>query len=277
MVQLREDMESRYVTVEGPDGPFRWRVHSWAGAGEPVLFLHGFTGTGLDVEGIATGLGEGQAVIAPDLPGHGRTEFLSNRGGAWVECLYSLLKAMNLSRVHLCGYSMGGRLAMRLARAIPACISTLTLLSCFPGIRDEAARVERRRWDLAVGENALRMGAITFAKHWEGLPLLKIYRPGLLSRRVSERREKQNPAGLNHALEEFGSGVVPPCWERLHELEMPTVLLAGQFDSRYCDFMQEMAVEVGEFHVLEGAGHCLHLDSAMDVARLIPNQEDRET
>ena len=52
-------------------GAMTWTVRV-GGRGRPVLFLHGFTGSGLSWAGIA-GLGSRVRAIVPDLPGHGGT------------------------------------------------------------------------------------------------------------------------------------------------------------------------------------------------------------
>jgi 2-succinyl-6-hydroxy-2,4-cyclohexadiene-1-carboxylate synthase len=52
-------------------GRMTWTVRV-AGHGRPVLFLHGFSGSGLSWAGIA-GLGRVVRAIVPDLPGHGGT------------------------------------------------------------------------------------------------------------------------------------------------------------------------------------------------------------
>lgn len=56
-----------------------WTVRV-AGRGQPVLFLHGFSGSGLSWAGIA-GLGERFRAIVPDLPGHGGTGWEATAAG----------------------------------------------------------------------------------------------------------------------------------------------------------------------------------------------------
>jgi len=276
-MKIREDKEYRIVTTQSLKSSMSWRVHSWGKSGSPVLFFHGFTGTGEDAEGIASSMGNGHPVIAPDLPGHGGTDCMPEDGEGWVASMMSLMEVLDLTGVHLCGYSMGGRLAMRLALRVPERISTLTLLSCFPGIRDEDSRSERRRWDLAVGADAVRLGAIQFAEHWESLPLLKVYQPGLLSQRVAARRRAQRPEFLRRGLRDFGSGSVAPCWDELPRLKTPVRLIAGEYDLKYRELMEEMTSHVGTLHIVAGAGHCVHLDAPREVARLLEELEDQRS
>jgi len=50
--------------------------------GQPVLFLHGFSGSGLSWAGL-TGLGSRFRVIVPDLPGHGRDRRGAGQAGSF--------------------------------------------------------------------------------------------------------------------------------------------------------------------------------------------------
>jgi len=106
------------------------------GRGPAVLCLHGFTGTPYEVAPLARALaGAGFSVSAPLLAGHGDSA-KTLAATHWQDWLASAEQA--LDRLHgavgdvplsLVGFSMGGLLALRLARLRPRNISALVIMS----------------------------------------------------------------------------------------------------------------------------------------------------
>ena len=113
------------------------------GDGPAVLCLHGFTGTPYEVAPLARGLANaGFFVSAPMLAGHGEspTILAATRWQDWLgsaEAALERLRAASGERpVALAGFSMGGLLALRLARLHPKGISALGLMSVPLRLRD---------------------------------------------------------------------------------------------------------------------------------------------
>jgi len=101
-----------------------------------VLCLHGITGTPWEVRPIAEAFGRlGCSVEAPMLAGHGGTlaELAHTRWPDWLASAEAALSRMEERAgggpVAICGFSMGGLLALRLARLYPARISALAVMS----------------------------------------------------------------------------------------------------------------------------------------------------
>jgi len=115
------------------------------GSGEPLLFLHGFTGCGGDWRFIGDGLAAGRQVIAPDLRGHGRSTnpapaFLFREAARDVR---ELLRSLGLSRVKAIGISGGGITLMHLALLDPSSVESMILVSAPPYFPDEARAIMR--------------------------------------------------------------------------------------------------------------------------------------
>lgn len=106
----------RYVPVGG----WRTRVLE-AGAGEPLVLMHG---TGGHLEAYAHNIGalaEHFRVIAYDYPGHGYTTHAASglELPVYVAHLDGLLDALEIGRAHLSGESLGGWIAIKYAAAHP--------------------------------------------------------------------------------------------------------------------------------------------------------------
>ena len=89
--------------------------------GTPILLLHGWAISAyLWRHNIAALAGAGFRVHAPDLPGHGLSDAPLAKGSYTLEALAddlgALLDALKLERVPVVAQSMGGRIALELAR-----------------------------------------------------------------------------------------------------------------------------------------------------------------
>ena len=101
-----------------------------------VLCLHGVTGTPFELRPLAEALGRvGCTVSAPLLAGHGST-WAALAATGWPDWQRSAEKALDdlyarVGRrpVAVCGFSMGGLLALRLARLHPERVSALVVMS----------------------------------------------------------------------------------------------------------------------------------------------------
>ncbi len=110
--------------------------HHGGDTGRAVLCLHGFTGTPFEVRPLAEGLAHlGYTVGAPLLAGHGESpEALAKTGWrdwlASAEAAFDALRAEAGGRpVAIAGFSMGGLLALELARTRGADVAALALLA----------------------------------------------------------------------------------------------------------------------------------------------------
>jgi pimeloyl-ACP methyl ester carboxylesterase len=89
-----------------------------AGRGEPVLLLHGIGTSRGDFTALAGRLAAEHDVLALDLPGHGGSPPLDRpqTPAAIADAVASELGARGLGTVHVVGNSLGGRIALELAR-----------------------------------------------------------------------------------------------------------------------------------------------------------------
>jgi 2-succinyl-6-hydroxy-2,4-cyclohexadiene-1-carboxylate synthase len=168
------------------------------------------------------------------------------------------------------GYSMGGRLCLRLALDRPDLVRGLVLVSASPGIADPAERADRRAADEELAASIERDGVDTFLERWLAQPLFATVPRGAAG--VEDRAAGNTVASLTHALRVLGQGTQEPLWERLGELSMPVLPVAGAFDAKYRDIAQRMASAIGpdtRAAVVPNAGHAIHLEQPAVLAQLL--------
>ncbi len=109
---------------------------SMAGDARGVLCLHGITGTPFEIRPLAEALGaKGCTVIAPQLAGHCGTlgDLAESTWRDWLQsaeqAFDELCRRVGGGPVAICGFSMGGLLALRLARLYPERVSALAVMS----------------------------------------------------------------------------------------------------------------------------------------------------
>jgi 2-succinyl-6-hydroxy-2,4-cyclohexadiene-1-carboxylate synthase len=129
------------------------------------------------------------------------------------------------------GYSMGGRLCLRLALDRPEVVSALALVSASPGIDDPAERDARRASDEALALDIEARGVEPFLRDWLAQPLFATLDRS--SARLGERAAAHTAADLAGALRLLGTGTQEPLWHRLADLHVPLALVTGRADAKF--------------------------------------------
>src|SRR5919198_622226 len=92
-----------------------------------VVLLHGFAGTGRAWDAVIARLdAERYNALAPDLRGHGAAR---DARPISFDAVAADVLAAAPARFVLCGYSMGGRIALHVARRAPARVERLVLVA----------------------------------------------------------------------------------------------------------------------------------------------------
>jgi 2-succinyl-6-hydroxy-2,4-cyclohexadiene-1-carboxylate synthase len=234
---------------------------------QTVVLLHGFTQTRQSWRRTIAALDGRYRALAPDLPGHGQAS--ERRPASFTACA-AYVRALAGDRFTLVGYSMGGRIALYTALALPRHVERLVLVGASPGIADAAEREERRRADEALADRILDMGLEAFATEW-GSQELFVGQPERVAAAAHADRLRNTPSGLAAALRGLGTGVMPPLWDRLGELAIPVVLVVGERDARFRAIAGRMsgAIRDCQVVVVDGAGHAVQLEQPELVAAAI--------
>lgn len=237
-----------------------------AGQGEPVLLLHGFTGSSANWQAHIDVFASELRVLAVDLPGHGATDAPPELERYYMETvagdLIALLDTLAISKVHLSGYSMGGRLALYTAIHYPERVQSLILESASPGLETDAERLARVRSDEALARKIEQQGVAAFIREWEQLPLFAT-QSELMKQQLHELRLQNRAEGLANSLRGMGTGVQPSLWGKLPELRLPVLLLAGALDTKFTGIARKMQTLLphAELQVVPDVGHTIHLEN----------------
>lgn len=225
-----------------------------------IVLAHGFTQTARSWSGIVERLARVGVVdvTAVDLPGHGSA--IGVRGDLW-DCARHLLASAPGDRATFVGYSMGGRIALHAALLSPHAVGRLVLVGATPGIEDDRERAARRRADERLADRIEEIGTPAFIDEWLKNPLFAGLTPDTDDR---EDRLRNDPSALAQSLRSTGTGTQTPLWNRLDELTMPVELVVGEDDPKFREIAERMRTRLSDarLHVVEGAGHSVHLEQA---------------
>lgn len=222
------------------------------GAGDRLVLVHGFTQTGRSWSVVAAALADDHQVVTVDAPGHGDSAAVQ----ADVTGAATLIGAAG-GRATYVGYSMGGRMCLQLALDAPSFVERLVLVSATAGIEDDTERADRRRHDDELAASIERDGVHAFVRRWVDQPLFAgLPDPGLADRR------RNTVEGLASSLRLAGTGSMAPVWDRLGQLQMPVLVVAGALDGKFVRLAGRLAAGIpgAELHVVEGSGHTVHLE-----------------
>jgi 2-succinyl-6-hydroxy-2,4-cyclohexadiene-1-carboxylate synthase len=233
-----------------------------------VVLLHGFAGTGRAWDPVAQRLDrERYTALAPDLRGHGGARDASPV--SFAACVDDVLGAAP-ARFVLCGYSMGGRIALHVALAAPDRVERLVLVATTAGIDDEAARAARRDDDERLAAFADGASIEQFADRWAAQPVFAGTPPDA-ARIWREDLVRNDPRALAAVLRAIGTGAMDPLWDRLGEVAMPATVLVGERDAKFVALGERLAAALpaGELVVVPGAGHGLPREAPEAVSAAI--------
>lgn len=183
---------------------------------EDIVFIHGFLGCHRDWNSYFPHFEKDYNVIAVNLPGHGKMSFYP------IENLCQSLR----KKSHLVGYSLGGRIALKMITENPDFFSSAVIISAHPGLISEKERenkkIEEKKWIDLLKANDID----TFLKEWYSQPMFK-------GAYIPSYRKEQNCKNLLLAMKEFSPSIFPSYWDDLNHISIPITYVYGELDVRY--------------------------------------------
>lgn len=152
----------------------------------------------------------------------------------------------------LIGYSMGGRLALHaLLEGGPW--DAAVIISANPGSRDPNEAAARRVADTVWATQALTLPWQDFIEKWNAQPLLgRAMRDSREDGKLMQRRRE-----IARSFVDWSVGNQQPLWERLREIRIPTLWIAGENDAKFRAIAKEAAGLSDQFSlaIAPDAGH----------------------
>jgi pimeloyl-ACP methyl ester carboxylesterase len=200
------------------------------GSGQDMVLVHGSGGNSSFWANQVRAFAGNYRVSAPDLRGHGLSDDPPGEYNltAFVEDLYQFMKALDISNAVLAGFSMGGRIALSLARQHPTRVRALVLsnssvgpLTPSPAARErieQTIKILEKKDMSQVAENLANMA---FSKEFaqKHPPAWDYYYQMCL---------RNNPGSVRRMLMASLDENLPP--EDLSNIHCPTLMIQGDLD-----------------------------------------------
>ena len=232
-----------------------------------IIFLHGFLGKAVDWHQYLGWLSEDYCCLAIDLPGHGQTRVDGDESNYTIpkcaEGIIELLNELEIKKAHLIGYSMGGRLALHLVIHYPKRWYKLILESATPGLQTDKEKKERWQDDQKLAAE-LENGEIRdFVTSWYAQPIFTSLHHNPQFIELQKSRWQNDPFELARCLRGMSTGKQTSLWNKLAQIQIPVLMLVGEYDPKYKKIAGEMKKVCPELQVrmVENCGHMIHFEN----------------
>jgi pimeloyl-ACP methyl ester carboxylesterase len=263
-------IKSRFAKVNGI------RLHYLAaGAGEPVILLHGYAQNSHMWRPLITELAKTRAVIAPDLRGFGQSA--KPVGGydkkSMAQDIHALAASLGFRRAGICGHDIGLMVAYAYAAQYPDEVERIALMDAFlPGIGEwNNVFLLRDMWHFHFfGETPLKLvkgrERIYFEHFWNGFAANPKKSVSEADRRFYAKAYAQ-PGAMAAGFEVFRAFVQDAKdFAELAQtkLKMPMLVLTGEKASgEFLIAQGRLVADNVEGVIVKGSGHWL-MDEARD-------------
>lgn len=194
---------------------------------EDLVLLHGFMEDLTIWDEMEQKLSKNFRIIKIDLPGHGKSETLSNTSmETMAEKVKEVLDHLETSELHILGHSMGGYVSLAFAEQFPKDLKSLTLFFSTVLADDEEKKETRRKSLKMIEENleAYVDASIPglFSEYERDLMEEKIS----LAKKIALATNKQGAKNAQLAMAER-----PDRTEILDKLDAKILIIAGKHDN----------------------------------------------
>jgi 2-succinyl-6-hydroxy-2,4-cyclohexadiene-1-carboxylate synthase len=144
----------------------------------------------------------------------------------------------------LIGYSMGGRLALH-ALLERGPWDAAVIISANPGIRNSQQASSKRSQDTVWATRALTQSWAEFLNDWNSQPILG----GAMRNEREDKKLIQRRREIARSFVDWSAGNQDSLWERLAEIQVPVLWIAGENDTKYSAIVTEAASISDRFEV----------------------------
>ena len=251
--------------IELTAGPMRF-LKTGSGTGTPIVLVHGFGGDLSSWLLNQDALADSHTVYSLDLPGHGESQKNQQTAsiGELAATVEAFLDATNLASVHLVGHSLGGGVAAALAVGSPHRVASLTLLA--PVGLGREINSDFIQGLLNADRRKEMKGVLETLFHDPALVSGDMVKNVLQGKRIDGAIES-----LRSIAERcFGEGRQATILrEDLAKLRLPVQIVWGVSDRIIPPEHAASLPGAIPVHMIENAGHMVHMEKAAEVNRLI--------
>lgn len=235
-------------------------AYDQAGSGAPLLLLHAFPLDRTMWQPQLAALAECARVIAPDFPGFGESPVAPFSIEGAADTMAEFLSALDIKKAVVCGLSMGGYVALALARKHAHRLTGLILADTRAGVDDTNTKANRTKSITVANEKGT-------AALFEGM-LPKVLsdstrgaKPEVVER-VKTIAAKQPSASAAAALAALRDR--PDANAGLKNIAVPTLVIVGEFDAVTPPLSAaNLAAQIcgSELSYIPGAGHLSNVEN----------------
>ena len=232
------------------------------GSGETLIILHGFMGSLDNWQSLANEFAKSYEVYLIDARNHGKSPHTSTHSIAeMVDDLFDFMQHQHISKAHIIGHSMGGKVAMQFAVNYPNCVNKLVVADI------AAKKYERGHDDVFEALYAIDLTKIATRKQAEEamLPHVSEFGTRQFLLKNLERLEngtyqwKMNLGVLHRDYDEITQEV-----KSNKPITIPVLFLKGELSKyiKHEDWEQIQSIfPMAELKEISKAGHWLHADN----------------
>jgi len=239
-------------------------------ANQPIIFVHGFPFDHNMWHNQINALSRNYFCLSYDIRGLGDSP--AGDGQYTMEMftddLIKIIEAHKLKKPVLCGLSMGGYIALRVAEKKESLFSALILCDTKSGADNNDAKLKRAEGIKSINESGVKTFAEEFIPNCFAEESIKKLGDGY--RQILQKSSGFSQAGVKGCLLAMAGRTDTTGF--LSGIKIPVLLICGEKDKLTPPHvMEEMAgiIPDSEFHIIPGAGHVTPLENPTAVNKII--------
>jgi len=237
-----------------------WGYMSYLEDGEgdtTLVFIHGAGNRGRVWRGVMDHLKSTFQVIAPDLPGHGRSScMLQKMVEDYSQSVREFLETLKLQKVFLIGHSMGGAITIKAVLQCPW-VKGVVLVGTGAQLKVNIKLLQGLRENFV--ESVGTMARWCFSK-------------GTREELIEEARDMMLQAGRDVLYRDMHACSVYSGTEELKKFNIPTLVVCGEKDVMTpVDLSRDLVTQIkgGKLKLIPNSGHMVHLEQPQTLAKAI--------
>ncbi len=226
------------------------------GKGKPIVLLHGYLESLEIWNDFSIELSNSFRVIAFDIPGHGKSDLLSEKHSMnmLAETIYYALKKLDIKKCFMLGHSMGGYVTLMFHKLFPEMLSGFSLFHSHP-FADLKETINKRLREIELVKDGKKDLIATFNTPYAfANDNIQLFQKEIeTAKKIALKTSEQGIIANLHAMMNR-----PDLSESLKKTQVPFLYIVGKKDN-YIDFksvVPKINIPLNsELHSLEKSGH----------------------